>query len=506
MRTEAVHANTGRPQRMNLWLRWHRWIGLVACIGMVLWGLSGASHPIMTRLQPVPKNMMPPLQMVDLSAAKALPQALAEHHIAQFTHISLAQIAGERYYRVAVPDQPHAHYFHVDTGDLRAGMEQAHAIALACYYTGLSVAQVATVRSLDKFEPDYHPVNRLLPVWRVQFKVDGNLRAYVDTEQSRLATLVDDRRAMLTAWFQFGHQWSFMQSAGVLQLCLATLVLGLILASAITGLTLYVRQAATARYRLRRLSLQWWHRQLGLWVALVVLLLASSGLWHLWKSDAQQHRPALRTQYAADSLGLSNAVWQQFLHVQSIGPVVVRKLDIYGRDQQLFWQVIGADAAMPAAQVAAMHQHAQAHHHHASPAAAAPALYFSGQGQLTTLDAAHYARLWTLHLAQASGYVLQGADWIFSFANEYGFIFKRLPVLKLQTDASDGQRWYVEPATGIVSASVNNSDGLEGFVFAYLHKWSVQSVSKDVRDAVAILAALLIALLGAMGAILFWRR
>lgn len=500
----AVHTATKRISIRNHWLIWHRWIGLVACIGMVLWGLSGASHPIMSRLQPIPDKMVPPLQEASLGQAKALPQVLAENQVRQFSHISLAHVHGVSYYRVGLPDQPQARYFNIHSGEMQPEMERAHAIALACYYTGLPASAVATVRHLDAFEADYHPINRLLPVWRVQFNVNGNLRAYVDTEQSRLATLVDDRRAMLTAWFQFGHQWSFMHSAGTLQLLLATFMLGLIVASAITGLTLYVRHAATARYRLRRFSLQWWHRQLGLWVALIVLLLASSGLWHLWQSDAQQNRPPFITQHLAESTALSPALWQQLLQVQT----KVQKLDIYGRGQQVFWQVVSTHAAMPKAQVAVMRTQTPGHEHHPQAAGrvSAPSLYWSEAVQLIPLDIADYAKLWAEQLADQHGQQLKSTDWIYGFANEYGFIFKRLPVLKLQTAASDGQRWYVEPATGTLAASLNHRDALEGFVFAYFHKWSLKSLPKDVRDACAVLAALLIAALGVMGAILFYRQ
>ncbi len=498
MRTKRADSQTGRLKLVNVWLYWHRWIGVIACIGMVLWGLSGASHPIMTRLQPVPKHMMPPLQLVDLSAAKALPQVLSDHHIAQFNHISLATLAGVSYYRVSLPKQAEALYLDVVNGVSQSGLESAHAIDLACYYTGLPASAVKAVRKIDTFETDYHPVNRLLPVWRVDFEAEGDLRAYVDTEQSRLATLVDNRRAWLTAWFQFGHQWSFMQAAGVLQLVAATLVLALILASAMTGLSLYIRQAATARYRLPRFSLQWWHRQLGLWVAMVILLLASSGLWHLWQSDAQQHRPSLVTQYVVNSAALNSSLWQQFIGLYS--QTNVRKLDIYGQHDQLFWQVIHAGEALPTAQVAAMHQHG---HAKSSAPMSTPALYGSSGTQLKTLNAAGYASLWMAHLAGLPNQPLQQVAWITHFANEYGFIFKRLPVLKLQTTAHDGQRWYVEPATGTVAAAINQVDGLEGFVFAYLHKWSLQSLPKDLRDAIAVLAALLIAAMGIMGGILF---
>ncbi|HEY0268319.1 MAG TPA: hypothetical protein VGC12_03695, partial [Methyloradius sp.] len=49
------------------WSFWHRWLGLVTCVGILLWGISGLSHPIMTRLQPVPVQFMPPVQHLGLA-------------------------------------------------------------------------------------------------------------------------------------------------------------------------------------------------------------------------------------------------------------------------------------------------------------------------------------------------------------------------------------------------------------------------------------------------------
>ena len=482
----------------NHWLFWHRWIGIFACIGMVLWGVSGASHPVMSRLQPAPKQFMPPLLPVDLSHAVSLPMLLQQQAITQFQHISLVQLHGEAYYRIALPDAA-ARYFSVNSGVERAEAEQAVAVGLANYYTGLSGQAILAVKAVTAFEQDYHPVNRLLPVWRVAYAGGDGLRAYVDTEQSRLATLVDDRRAFFTKVFQFGHNWSFLQACSRVQLAVATGVLVLILASAFTGIFLYVRQRKTAPYRLQRWGLQWWHRETGLWVSLFILLLASTGLLHLWMSDIQQRRPVLQTAFASDSAALSTTAWS------TLATGRVLKLDIYGRGPVLFWQIIPLSSgahALPSAQVAALHQHHAAH----SDMPPEPALWLTTKRETTALTPAAYASAWLQTMASKTDPGIQSVSWVTSFANEYGFIFKRLPVLKVQTSQADHQRFYLEPATGALAASINDTDGLEGFVFAYLHKWSFQSISKDVRDVMAILAALAISTLGLIGACLFIRK
>lgn len=482
----------------NQWLFWHQWIGIVACIGMVLWGLSGASHPLMSRLQPVPKQFMPPLVPVDMSQAVALPGLLKQQGITRFQHISLVQLDGQGYYRIAQAGA--VRYFAMADGAERAGAEQALAVNLANYYTGRNDSSMATVKPVTQFEPDYHPVNRLLPVWRVAYAGDEGLRAYVDTEQSRLATLVDDRRAFLTKVFQFGHNWSFLQACSILQLGVTTLVLVLILASAVTGVVLYIRQRKTAPFRLKRWSLQWWHREFGVWVSLVILLLASTGLFHLWMSDLQQHRPGMPTMHDSESSVLSDVAWAQ------VATGKVLKLDIYGRGSTLFWQIIPVAAeglALPSASVAAMHQHDHAGH---TQRQAAPTLWLTRGLETASLTPTAYASAWLDVIAGKFSLNIQSVEWVTSFANEYGFVFKRLPVLKVQTEQTNNTRYYLEPATGELAATINDTDGLEGFVFAYLHKWSFQSVSKDVRDFLAVMAALAVSLTGLLGAYLFAKK
>ena len=97
-------------------------------------------------------------------------------------------------------------------------------------------------------------------------------------------------------------------------------------------------------------------------------------------------------------------------------------------------------------------------------------------------------------------------EWITKFAKEYGFIFKRIPVIKVQMSDADQTRYYIEPATGILSAKVRNIDGFEGFIFAYLHKWSFESVNKDLRDILVSLFAFSNIVVALLGFYLFTRR
>jgi hypothetical protein len=92
------------------------------------------------------------------------------------------------------------------------------------------------------------------------------------------------------------------------------------------------------------------------------------------------------------------------------------------------------------------------------------------------------------------------------FEGEYGFIFKRLPVYRVEYATPDHARYYIEPATGALAARIDDGDALEGKTFSYLHKWHVTDKGKDVRDALLALFALGNVAVALMGLTLFTRR
>jgi hypothetical protein len=72
---------------------------------------------------------------------------------------------------------------------------------------------------------------------------------------------------------------------------------------------------------------------------------------------------------------------------------------------------------------------------------------------------------------------------ITKFADEYGFVNKRLPVWKVGYASNNNERYYVETSTGRLSVRVNDRDLIEGYSFAMLHKHHFMDfASKEVRD------------------------
>ncbi|MFN3587364.1 MAG: hypothetical protein ACK4UT_07660, partial [Moraxellaceae bacterium] len=179
----------------RLVLRYHRLIGLVAVLPVVLWGLSGLAHPILTRLQPQPAAMMPPpalLAPVPAAARAGLPPLsalLGAEGIARIENARLMMWEGRAVWQLTLPSAPERRYVDANSGAVLEGVDRALAIVLARHYSGEATRPIASATLVSQFSDDYLYVNRLLPVWRVEFAGGDRLRAYVETSPLRLATL-----------------------------------------------------------------------------------------------------------------------------------------------------------------------------------------------------------------------------------------------------------------------------------------------------------------------------
>lgn len=483
---------TAKHLRFN-WSAWHRRLGLVTCIGVVLWGLSGMSHPIMSRLQPKPAAFTAPSTPLELAARMEPGQALACAGISQFQRLNIINIDDVAMYRVVVNTDLPASYFSAnDCRELPAG-DEYYARQLASHYTGRPVSEIVRATFITQFDDEYLDVNRLLPVWRIEFAGSGSLRAFIDTDQARLATLIDDTRMVLGSIFRFGHNWAFLDKLPRLQLGIMAVVLGVALFSAISGLTLYVRRRRHSRERMTNQPVRRWHRRLGLLVALSTFMFVGSGAFHLIMSYSQRSASVSHPLPMIQASTLSMDNWQQVIDQPA------HRIDLVQSSAGLQW-LLRND--MPPARIAAMH-HAE---HHAAPHALPATLLPASDGEQSPLDMLALAR------NQAAGYAglpeqdIVQSELVTQFGGEYGFIFKRLPVVKVQFSGPGNPRFYIEPSTGALSAKVEDIDATEGWTFAYLHKWNFLDFNKDVRDALVMLFALGNVLVALMGAVLFYRQ
>lgn len=460
-------------QRLLQLLPWHRRLALLACLGVFSWAGSGMLHPLMGYLQPRPQTMAAPQQVVPLDHLRSPAQVLSAATIERVQALRLLVLAGEPYYQARLPGELLPRYWHARSGQA-SDVAAAHAEYLARHYLG-SDEPLSYVDSVERFTSEYAFINRLLPVARVDTQRDDRLRVYVDLFHDRLGTLVDQRKAWFSAFFQTLHSFRWLDAAGPLRPLLMVLLLASILSATLFGITLFV-----ARRRARSFSRRlhgWW----GLGLAAATLSFASSGAWHLLHKQMAEPWPVA---YAPgfDVARLDKAPNAEWL----LQGETLFGLSLLELDGKPVWRAQGQQFGM----MPSLH-------------------YLDADGRELDIDAARrHARQRLDHYAAALGLgEMQSLELQSQFDHEYGFVFKRLPVFKATYTDARHTALYVDPLDGALASRVQDADRREGWIFAYLHKWEfLAGLGNGYKHLLLGLVALAHVLLALVGLSLLRRR
>lgn len=453
-------------QRLLRLMPWHKRLALLACLGIFSWAGSGMLHPLMGYLQPRPQTMATPQQVLPLDNLRSPAQVLGAAGVAQVQGLRLLVLAGEPYYQARLAGELQPRYWHARSGQA-VELAGAHAESLARHYLGRD-EPLAYAGSIERFTSEYAFINRLLPVARVDTQRDDQLRLYVDLFHDRLGTLVDERKAWFSAFFQTMHSFRWLDAAGPLRPVLMLVLLASIVSATLFGVALFIarRRARTFNRRLHG----WW----GLGLALATLSFASSGAWHLLHRQGAQPWPApfvpsfnvaeLDKAPAADWLLAGEELYM---------------LSLLELDGKPIWRAQGQQFAS----MSSLH-------------------YLDAQGRELGNDTPrryaqqrldHYAK--SLGLGEAQTLTLQH-----SFDHEYGFVFKRLPVFKASYADAHNTALFIDPLDGALASRVQDADRTEGWTFAYLHKWEflagLGNGYKHLLLGIVALAHVLLALVG----------
>jgi len=488
-------------------------------------------HPIMSRLSPQATATQAPQVTATLHTALPPSEVLTRAGIQTASGLRVVTMEGNSYYQATLAPSPSMgegggeggkvvasftdplslalphkggeersarRYFNVNTGDELPGGDIRYAQFLARHFTGDNASPIKSAKLITQFDDDYLSVNRLLPVFRVDFERDDGLRIYIETNPGRSAALVDDTKAALGATFEWLHTWSFAKRLDTSRKIAITTLLMLALASAVSGAWMYVFMSRRRTLSQSHSPLRRWHRSVAIAVALSTVPFTISATWHLWGSEPRGVPEQTATRIDSASLGLPDALrhgaWASINAVQLEG--------------RTYYQVSGVSAAVSQA----MGEHAE--HDHAPPKNPMPnkgnsptTAYVDALTGIVLENAArrHAISLAGQYSTLAEERVTEAVP-VFKFQGEYGFVNKRLPVWRVSYDTPDHDAYYVETSSGALSTLVKDPDRWEGYSFAFLHKYHwLDFAGKNVRDFVAALLALGIMMVAALGLWLFAR-
>ncbi|WP_373084528.1 hypothetical protein [Zhongshania sp.] len=456
------------PKLIAMLLRWHARIGMLVGLAIIGWGLSGLSHPIISRIQPVADAFVYKLDAIPSENLLSIAEATDRAGIIGAASAArlLAWLARPCYRLVVAGD---VIWLDAGTAELIPRGEQDYAVHLARHYLGDQQSAIQSVTLQTEFDDDYVYVNRLLPVWRVNFARDDGMRVYVDTASDRLGTMVNNTKAMTGTFFRNVHSWVFIENT-TLRLSLMSFCLlggGLI---ALAGMLQYYLQWRAGRGWRQHSRLLRLHRSLGLLVAITAVTFTGSGLYHLWQ---KQFLPS-----TASVPPMAVALNKLAVDWSRLSPALVQADLINIGDEYYFRVWAGGEL-----------QYRNA-----------------ANGELLADGEAAHARA----IAQAYMPVdapLLAMRSVTTFAGEYGFVNKRLPVIALDYDNTEHLSVYVEPRSGALAAVVRDSDRREGMSFSVFHKWHfIDGLGRTVRDSISAFFAAAIALVFALGMSVYIRR
>ncbi len=465
----------GLPFRRRVfWLNFHRKVGLVILIPIILWCFSGLMHPIMSRWVKVsiPKRSIDKVALSGDEFSLSLQEILKINQIQHLVSFNVVNIEGAFFYQVILPGQV-IKYFNVDKGNELPNGDEIYAKYLARFFMQEEEARVSSLTIVNKFTDEYRFINRLLPVYKIHFDRDDGLDVYIHTKSSRLGGANDNLRKSFQWVFKSFHNWGLFDFLGYWKTVIMSGFLLLIFFSAASGLYVYI--VLWKRFK-KQMTYRAWHRRVGIGISLAAFAFSFSGVFHLLhKNDP----------YELDLLADNQLIERQDLSISPKDLVKkmgkeVNELTLISIKKEPFYRLSGS--GQKGKDVVS---------------------YVSAvSGDLLIDGDEKYAD----YLAKKfSGFSkIKERAFVGHFSGEYGFVNKRLPVRKVSFDTKHQDTYYIETKTRRVASKVNQLDRWEGFSFAFLHKYhTLDFAGKNLRDIIMSLAAIGILSVSLLGFLLY---
>ncbi|MFN3864976.1 MAG: PepSY-associated TM helix domain-containing protein [Erythrobacter sp.] len=475
----------------------HQWLGLIGGISLLVWGLSGLTHIAMVLFGPQQAQFMPPAATVALEGARPIAQTLAEQGIAKAVAIKTVPAPGGGVlWQVTPTSGNERRYFRPSDGREIPDGDRAQAEFLARHYLATDRA-IVSAELQTAFDADYLWVNRLLPVWKLEFAGDDKLTAYVHTETSSLAAVNNTTKNRLQSVFRALHTWEWVPPGmDWLRVVVIALMVGSLLALGLTGIAMLV----TVRRKKRLPGSRGWHRIAGYVLALPLIMFAASGIYHLIQSALVPPVSQLKMgQPVAVASGKwpVEADWALIAKGREIASVAL----VEGAEGQPLYRIGlvpngpigGGEHDHGPAKAAA--DHGMAGHDHAAMMAAqaktpstdaeirearfagikpdGPAIYLdAATGNVVASGDKDLARAIARRFTGAPDSAVTGVELITRFSHEYDFRNKRLPVWRVDYGAPVNASLFVDTGAGVLVDRVADAEKPERFVFSFIHKWN----------------------------------
>lgn len=471
----------------------HRWLALVGGISLLIWGLSGLTHIAMVLFGPQQAQFMPPVAEVALSDARPISDTLAANGIAEAVAVkTVAAAGGNSLWQVTEgPLAPRRYFSPADGSEIVDG-DRIQAEFLARHFLATD-REIVSANFQTDFDADYPWVNRLLPVWKIEFAGDDRLTAYVHTETSSLAAVNNSTKEGLQTAFRILHTWEWVpEGMDWLRVVAIGLMVGSLFALAATGIVMLV----TVRRKKRAPGAKGWHRVAGYVLALPLIMFSLSGIYHLVQSALVPPGTQLRMGELVDVTGGEWPIeqdWAALAEGRNIASVAM----VEGGDGEPLYRI--GLAPEPGSMGGGEHDHgshAMEDQDHTSMMAPAtdtppstdaeirearfagikptgPAIYIdAATGQVAPDGDREIALAIARRFSGAPDEAVTNMELVTRFSHEYDFRNKRLPVWRVDYAEPVNATLFVDTGSGVLVDRVEDWEKPERLVFSMIHKWN----------------------------------
>ncbi|MBP6385419.1 MAG: PepSY domain-containing protein [Pseudarcicella sp.] len=485
----------------------HRILGLITLVPVILWCLSGFMHPFLSHwFKPSIKNEKLPIQIIHQKDLKfSLQEVLETNKIEKFKNVRIISFDGKTYFQIKRLSQK-LEYFDAQTAHLLENGDKKYAEWMARFFIDDHKSKVLSITQQSDFSESYKYINRLLPVWKVSFDRPDEMDVYVETSSSRLGTFNPNSRKVFLWIFDNFHNWSFVNllTNNSLRIVLMLFFLTIISFSAISGIVIYGfmwKKFKKAKSKKPKGILRRNHRKIGLAVALVTLTFAFSGGFHatkLWKPNTlpqMLYEPIIEAKdlkIATHLLPIEQERWYDMSVIkkgkQCYYQFFYDETEDLLREKKYFSTQDGSLLADGDKKYAIY-----------------LAKFFLKKSDLPSLNC---CEMDSETEKSVSNDIILNTETLNNFdKREYGFAFKRLPVVRVSIDSPEKTNLYIETATSRLAAKIENADRVEGYSFAIFHKFLfVDWAGKNFRDGLMIFSVLGILVVSILGFILFLKK
>lgn len=457
-------------------IKWHKWFGWTGGLALLIFAISGMTHPLMSWTGPKAASFFLPQVEMKAEYAYSINRILSSHNIEQVILAKIVPSKQGAVLQVTENNDNPRRYFDINSNEELLDYEEKHAIWLARYYTGIKDASIKDIKFQTNFDSAYPWVNRLLPVYRITFDTEDNRTAFIYTELGALANLTNDYKTSIQSFFKAFHTWNWLEDYEHARVFLMMVLLISLFAMAATGTAMIFLMKNRKMSKSQKL-----HRFISYAIWIPLLMFSASGIYHLLQYAYGNNHRGLQLGEAITITNNSfseNTDWLNNYQNVKLNSISL----VEGPDGNLLYR-LSIPTGKPGQKV-------EKSKRFDGVPIEKPALYFDvltgKESEVNDRDMAIY------HSGKQLGFPkdkITNTSLVTRFGPHYDFRNKRLPVWQIDYDTPKGDKIFIDPATGMLVDRLVDKERYESYSFSFLHKWNFLRpfMGRESRDVIMLL-------------------